>query len=443
MRATHGSPSDTSRWASVKRQPNKGEHTPLSDSEQRYVALDLHKAYVQVGAVSGALDVVLKSRRVLTAKLDGWVAKHLRPTDIVVIEAGTNTWFVYDLIVPFVERVVVANAHAIKLIGSSLVKTDKRDVFTLARLLAAGLIPEVWVPPKHVRDLRTLILHRRYLVKRRTAAKNRLHNILMAQHVSGPDGDPFAAKTRAWWDTLELSRIEHLRVGHDLQIVSMCTSMIGETESELARLSVSETWADQTAFLVQLPGIALVNAMTILSAIGDIDRFPSAKKLVGYSGLGARVRSSGTTHRSGGITKQGRTELRTALVEAAWKAVETDDHWREKFDRLAVRTGKRKAIVAIARKLLVVVWNVLSQHTADRHARVGAVARSLMGWGTNYRVATSLGLSRAAFVRRELDRLGLGAHLEAFQHNGRLYRLPPPGSVSMDSRTEAAVTSAA
>jgi len=183
--------------------------------------------------------------------------------------------------------------------------------------------------------------------------------------------------------------------------------------------------------------------MTILSAIGDIDRFPSAKKLVGYSGLGARVRSSGTTHRSGGITKQGRTELRTALVEAAWKAVETDDHWGDKFDRLAARTGKRKAIVAIARKLLVVVWNVLSQHTADTHARVGAVARSLMGWGTNHRVATSLGLSRVAFVRRELDRLGLGAHLEAFQHNGRLYRLPPPGSVSMDSRTEAALTSAA
>jgi len=106
--------------------------------------------------------------------------------------------------------------------------------------------------------------------------------------------------------------------------------------------------------------------------------------------------------------------------------------------------SRRKAIVAIARKLLVVVWNLLSQRTADRHARVGAVARSLMNWGTNHRVATSLGLSRAAFVRRELDRLGLGAQLKAFQHNGRLYRLPPPGSVSLDVRTDdTALTSAA
>ncbi len=127
----------------------------------------------------------------------------------------------------------MANAHAVKLIGSSLVKTDKRDVLNLARLLAAGLIPEVWVPPKHVRDLRTLILHRRYLVKRRTAAKNRLHNLLMAQHVTPPDGDPFAAKSRPSWGALALSRIEHLRAEHDLEIVSLCTSMIGEAEAEL------------------------------------------------------------------------------------------------------------------------------------------------------------------------------------------------------------------
>lgn len=416
----------------------------MSDAEQRFIALDLHKSYVMVGGVNKDLDEVLKPCRVLMAKLDGWVAEHLKSTDIVVIEAGANTWYVYDLIAPYVERVVVANAHAVKLIGSSLVKTDKRDVLNLARLLAAGLIPEVWVPPKHVRDLRTLILHRRYLVKRRTAAKNRLHNLLMAQHVTPPDGDPFAAQSRAWWNTLALSRIEHLRAEHDLQIVGLCSSMIGEAEAELARLSVSEPWADQTAFLIQLPGIALVNAMTILSAIGDIERFPTAKKLVGYSELGARVRASGTTHRSGGITKQGRVELRTALVEAAWKAVETDEKWREQFDRLAARTGKRKAIVAIARKLLVVVWNVLSHRTADRKARLGAVARSLMNWGTQSRLATSLGLSRPAFVRRELDRLGLGSQLQSFQHGGRTYQLPPAGRMSeTKDESEAALPAAA
>ena len=176
--------------------------------------------------------------------------------------------------------------------------------------------------------------------------------------------------------------------------------------------------------------------MTILSAIGDLCRFPRAKQLVGSSGLGARVHASGQAHMSGGITKQGRAELRTAMVEAAWTAVATNDHWKAQFDRLASRIGKRKAIVAMARKLLVVVWNVLSQRTADRHARVGAVTRSLMAWATNYRVATSLGLDRPAFVRRELDRLCLGTHLKAFQYGGRLHQLPPPDTVSLKPRQD-------
>jgi transposase len=120
----------------------------MADFEQRYVALDLHKAYVLTGGVNRQQDIILRPCRVLTSMLDGWVTKHLRPTDLVVIEAGMNTWYVYDLIAPHVQRVIVANAHAIKLIGSSLVKTDKRDVLALAHLLAAGLIPEVWVPPR-------------------------------------------------------------------------------------------------------------------------------------------------------------------------------------------------------------------------------------------------------------------------------------------------------
>jgi transposase len=103
-------------------------------------------------------------------------------------------------------------------------------------------------------------------------------------------------------------------------------------------------------YLLQLPGIGLITAMTILSAIGQIERFPTAKKLVGYAGLGAKVHPSGQTHRTGGITKQGRRELRRVLIEAAWTAVRYDQHWHEQFERLAYRIGAQKAIVAIARK---------------------------------------------------------------------------------------------
>lgn len=190
--------------------------------------------------------------------------------------------------------------------------------------------------------------------------------------------------------------------------------LIREVEAQLAQTSKREHWADQVAFLIQLPDMGLLSAMTILSAIGDITRFPTAKKLVGYSGLGARVHVSGKTRHMGGITKQGRRELRAVMIECAWAAVRNHPAWRARFARLEKRIGGQKAIVAIARKLLVVVWNVLTARAADRQAQAEAVARSLMTWGARHGLAQSLGLSRPQFIRQELDRLGIGHSLHTF-----------------------------
>ena len=258
------------------------------------------------------------------------------------------------------------------------VKTDRRDTLGLAALLATNTVPEVWVPPPVVRELRSLLAHRRQLVQQRRAAKNRLRSVLHRHNLVPPDGQIFALVHRAWWASLPLSPTEHLRTTQDLATITHLSGLIAETEQELARLSGTAPWADQTPWLIQLPGVGLITAMTILSAIGDITRFPSAKHLVGYSGLGAKVHASGQTHWSGGITKQGRTELRAALVEAAWAAVRRSPHWAQQYERLAGRIGRAKAIVAIARKLLVVIWHVLQAREADRHAEVPAVARRML-----------------------------------------------------------------
>jgi hypothetical protein len=267
------------------------------------------------------------------------------------------------------------------------------------------------------------------LTRQRTAAKNRLHSVLHRHSIVPPEGDLFSIAAQEWWGALPISGSEKLRVRHDLSIVGDLASLIGEVETELAQASAGEHWADQVAFLVQLPGIGLLSAMTILSAIGDITRFPTSKQLVGYSGLGAKVHASGETRHTGGITKQGRRELRTAMVECGWAAVRTHPFWRAQFVRLTKRTSRQKAIVAVARKLLVVVWNVLSTQAVDRQADTEAVARSLMNWGASHGLATGLGLSRPQFVRQELDRLGIGHSLEAFSYCGRVYKLPRSGPV--------------
>jgi transposase len=262
------------------------------------VALDLHKRYVMVGAVNDHQEVVLRPQRVELVAFEAWAKKHLRPTDEVVLEATSNAWYVYDLLQPLVARVVVANPYGVKLIAASLVKTDRRDTLVLARLLAANLIPEIWIPPVEVRELRALIAHRERLVSQQTATKNRLQGVLHRHQIVPPAGKLFSQANRAWWTELSLLPSEKLRLLQDLATLDYLAPQLAVVETELARLSTVDPWAGQVAFLIQLPGIGLIIAMTILSAIGEISRFPAAKKLVGDrrerrpGGQGACLRSN-------------------------------------------------------------------------------------------------------------------------------------------------------
>jgi transposase len=379
----------------------------MSENGVRYVALDVHKSYVMVGAVNSEQVVIMHPHKVPVVDFEAWATKHLRPTDSVVMEVTTNAWTLYDLLEPLVEDIIIVPPHQIKLIAQSYVKTDRRDTLTLAKLLAANLAPAVWVPPKHIRELRALVNHRQHLVSERAAAKNRLRSMLHAYQIIPPDRDLFGQANRSWWDALHISKTEKLRASHLLLLIDYLTAMIDQIEAEFAQVSVEDPWARQLPFLLQVPGVALVTAMTILAAIGDVTRFSTAKKLVGYSGLGARIHASGMTHHSGGITKQGRKDLRKALVEASWMAVRYHPHWQSLFHDLTSRLGKQRAIVAIARKLLVVIWHVLTYQAADRLADPAAVTRKFLKWADCHRLATSRGYSRAAFAQHYLRVIGL------------------------------------
>src|SRR6266540_1134647 len=294
----------------------------------RYIAIDIHKHDLMIGGIDAHKRIVLQPRRIELHRWPAWAQANLHPTDAVVIEATTNAWEIYDQLVDLVGRVVVAHPAKVKLIADARVKTDKVDVLTLAQLLRADMLPEVWVPPPHVRELRALLSHRRRLVSLQTTAKNRLQSVLHRLNLRPPEGDLFAQKQRDWWNTVELSPTERLRVEQDIATLDHIGPQIAAIDAELRRLSVSEHWAGQVPYLVQLPGIALLSTMTILSAIGDVTRFPSAKQLVGYAGLGAGVHDSGKTHRDKGITKQGRRDLRYVLIEAARMAVQTHPYWK-------------------------------------------------------------------------------------------------------------------
>jgi hypothetical protein len=170
----------------------------------------------------------------------------------------------------------------------------------------------------------------------------------------------------------------------------------------------------------------MITAMTLLAAIGDVGRFPTANHLVGYAGLGTRVHDSGQTHRQGRITKAGRRDIRAAMVEAAQTAFRLHPHWKAELARLEPRLGRNKAIVAIARKLLVAVWHVLSKECADRFAQAEAIARKLAKYAHTIAKDNRPGRQTVAeYVRGQLDRLGIGAEMEAIRWKSKRIDLPP------------------
>jgi len=280
-----------------------------------------------------------------------------------------------------------------------------------------------------VREVRAVIAHRTRLVRMSTMAKNRLQSLLHRHNLRPPQGKLFAPKQRSWWRQLELPCSERLRIDHDLATLDHLAPQIATIDRELHRLSTSEPWAEQVPYLLQLPGIGVVTAMTVLAAIGEITRFPSAKQLVGYAGLGASVHASGDTYRTGRITKEGRRELRWVLVEAAHTAARAHPYWKQEQQRLERRIGTGKAIVAIARKLLVAMWHVLTKRVADRHADDDQVAFKLMTWAWKLTPAQRLGMTSRQFIRYHLLRLHLGEALTHIRRGGTPRPLAPPEEV--------------
>jgi len=378
---------------------------------QRYIALDIHKEYVMVGAWNAAQEWVIRPRWVEMTRFRAWAKNNLQTGDAVVIETTTNVWDIYDIVVPLVTRTAVAHAGAVRQIAEARVKTDKEDIKRLLRLLIANIVPEVWVPPVEVRELRGLISYRQRVVKTGAMIRNRLHSLLHRHNLPLPEE---GLLDRAWWERQELRPLEKFQVRQEIALLQEVEKHKAEVDAELGKLSTGRQWGKQATYLMQLPGIGVIVAMTVLGAIGDIRRFEDARSLVGYAGLGAGVHSSGKEHKEKRITKSGRKELRWAMVEAAWRVVRMSPLWKAKFEELKRRMRPTQAIVAMARRLLVAVWHVLSKEETDRNASEEDLAWKMLLLSWSLGEEARLGLSYKQFAKYALLGLGVQRDLTSF-----------------------------
>ena len=287
------------------------------------------------------------------------LASRLTPEDSVVMESTGSVWStLYNHLDERRIPVKLANPLKTRAIASARIKTDKVDARILAHLLRSDLVAECYVPPRELREIRALVRHRAGLVRMRSTVKNRVHALLDEQGFRCPYSDLFGKRSLRWIRELELGSLDRLVLDNHLCHVESLNSQIRRVDAEVRRRASLDM---DVRLLLSLTGVGVYSALLIRSEIGDINRFPDYKRLVSWAGLAPRLHQSGSVEYSGGITKQGSKMLRWIMVEAARSAVRHDERMRVFYERVKRRRGDGKAIVAVACKMLKIIWFMLKR----------------------------------------------------------------------------------
>lgn len=342
---------------------------------RRVIGIDIHRTFGEVVFwEDGRLRPAGRIDMTRTA-LEGF-GKSLQATDEVVIEATGNCMAVSRVLSPFAKRVVIANPLQVKAIAYAHVKTDKVDAGTLASLYAAGYLPEIWTPDVATERMRRLVARRYQVVRHRTRLKNEVHAILHAHLIPRcPHADLFNRRGRDWLARQPVPDDERVAIDRHVRELDR----LGEDLAVLDR-DIAQSTLDDPAIkrLITITGVNLTVAAGLMAAIGDIGRFKSPQKLVSYFGLNPRVRQSGLgAAHHGRISKVGRSHARAMLVEAAWAAAKTPGPLHAFFVRIRARRGHQVAAVAVARKLTVLCWHLLTKEEDYLWTRPALVANKL------------------------------------------------------------------
>lgn len=333
-----------------------------------FVGVDLHKKTITICIVNEAREVLL--RRTIPCDQEGLIGELLerwRPFELVVEATASYEWFV-QLADPLAERVVLAHPRKLRVIAESTNKSDKVDATVLAQFLALDMIPEAHRPSPRVRQHRALVRHRQYIQGRITSVKTKIRRIV--SNYNADRKNLFSKAGQEYLATVKLLPADRFIVADLVEQLRHHQKSLRAVNRQLKEFAKEAPAAEQEAreVLESIPTIGPVTVNVVLSELGDTRRFRSQKKAVAYAGLAPGQRESAGKSRQLGITKEGSRLLRWALVEAAWRLVGKTRRWRTIYERLRHRRGPKKAIVAVARRLLCVMMSMLAKGERYRYA---------------------------------------------------------------------------
>jgi transposase len=345
-----------------------------------YVGIDLHRNRSQIAVLDRDGQQLLSRRITNDPKSFLELLQGLGDELEVALEATYGWEWLADLLEEAGYELHLAHPLRTKAIAAARVKTDAVDARTLAHLLRADLLPEAYIAPRQLRDLRDLLRHRVALTRIRSALKQRVGAILAKHGIARPYSNLFGVGGSRFLAELELREGPRRRLDSLLALIAAFDRELETTTKEIEHRASADPYVE---VLCQIRGVGRYIAMLVIAEVGDITRFPSARHLCAWAGLTPTVRSSDGKARLGHISGQGSPALRWALVEAAQHAPTGGGPLRQGYERIAKRRGKQVAKVAVARKILTLCYyglrdgeiRCLAPRAGARTNRTTAVSR--------------------------------------------------------------------
>ena len=318
----------------------------------RFIGVDLHRRRSQIAIMDEQGELSL-SRRIVN---DPGVFRELLgdPDGAhVALEAAYGWEWLADLLQEAGYDVHLAHPLRTRAIAAARVKTDAVDARTLAHLLRTGMLPEGYIAPPELRDVRELLRHRATLTRMRTAVKNRVQALLARHGILPWHADLFGKAGREYLASLELGDGPRRRLNSLIALIEDFDREITTATREIDQRAKAD---DRVEVLCQIRGVGRYTAMLIIAEVGEVTRFPTARHLCAWAGLTPHVRSSDNKARLGHISRQGSPVLRWALIEAAQHTPTGGGPLRAQFERIAKRRGRKIAKTAIARQILTLSY---------------------------------------------------------------------------------------
>ena len=329
---------------------------------QLFAGLDMHK-----DSITGTIkDEVGNPVRVLKVETSKEGVKKLferlqRENLKAVFEASRNWPYYAELVKPYCSSVIMAHPIKVRAIASARIKTDSIDSNILSDLLRANLIPESYMPPLDIVELRELLRYRAGLSRLRGEMKAKSKNILSREGKKCEFDEVTGKRARLWLKNVMLNDLNRKELDYVISLIDNLTSEIKKLDVAIDKEQYKYPESD---ILKSVIGINTFSAMMIIAESADMTRFPSPTKLASYAGLVPSTYQSSNTQYNGRITKRGNSWLRWILTQCVHASIKSHKSHKLKifYLRIERKKGKQKAIVATARKMLTVIWHLLNKN---------------------------------------------------------------------------------